>query len=76
MKPTIDNNMSKTNAETLSPSIVSYKEVYLESYIIHGITVGVFGALTPPGTSGTSSASSLRENDQVASHERRKAQEI
>ena len=50
--------------------------VYLESYIIHGIPVGVFGALTPLGTSGTSSASSLRENDQVVSHERRKAQEI
>lgn len=43
---------------------------------MHDVTVGVFGALTPPGTSGTSSASSLRENDQVVSHERRKAQEI
>lgn len=35
VKPTIDNNMSKTNAETLWPSIISYKEVW------HNITVGV-----------------------------------
>lgn len=49
---------------------------FVTFHIIHGIPVGVFGALTPLGTSGTSSASSLRENDQVVSHERRKAQEI